>query len=42
MELSLEEALDICLELLGCGAGIVILQMLLHTENMFTLFERII
>lgn len=42
MELSLEEALDICLELIGCSTVIIILQMILHADALLSIFWRIL
>lgn len=42
MELSLEEALDICLELIGCGVVIAILDILLHADAFAALFGRVV
>ncbi len=42
MELSVEEALDVVLELIGCGIIVVLLGLWLHQSAFITMMERMI
>lgn len=42
MELSLEEALDLCLELIGCGIVIGLLHYILHSQPLISILERML
>ena len=42
MELSLEEAFDIMVELIGCGIVLGIIQLILHNEAFITILERLV
>lgn len=42
MELSLEEAVDVMLELLGCGVIVGIFQLFTHSDILVQLMERVV
>lgn len=42
MELSLEEALDVCLELIGCGIVVGLLHYVMNAGPFITLLERML
>lgn len=42
MELSLEESLDLMLELMGSGLIILLMSALLHSQSLLTMIERMV
>ncbi len=42
MELSVEEAMDLILEIIGCGIVVTLLALWLHHSQFITIMERMI